>query len=118
MDNFKYQNRNMIDFLPLYALGIGSNYILLLEMAPFWGTWVAQSVKHLILAQVMISRSVSSSPTSGSVLTRLRVWSLLEILCLLLSLPLSHSCSVSLTLKNKQTWKKKKEENRNGPLPF
>ena len=33
------------------------------------GTWVAQSVKRLALAQVMISWSVSSSPASGSVLT-------------------------------------------------
>ena len=29
------------------------------------GAWVAQSVKHLTLAQVMISRFVSSSPASG-----------------------------------------------------
>ena len=34
-----------------------------------WGTWVAQSVKHLTLAWVMISQFVGSSPTSGSVLT-------------------------------------------------
>ena len=34
-----------------------------------WSTWVAQSVKHLALAQVMISLLMSSSPTSGSVLT-------------------------------------------------
>ena len=27
-----------------------------------WGTWVAQSVKHLPLAQVMISQFMSSSP--------------------------------------------------------
>ena len=33
------------------------------------GAWVAQSVKHLTLAQVMISRFVSSSPVLGSVLT-------------------------------------------------
>ena len=30
---------------------------------------MAQSVKHLTLAQVVISRLVSSSPASGSVLT-------------------------------------------------
>ena len=35
----------------------------------FRGPWVAQSVKQPTLAQVMISRSVSSSPMSGSVLT-------------------------------------------------
>ena len=34
-----------------------------------WGTWVAQSVEPLTLAQVMISRFMSSSPASGSVLT-------------------------------------------------
>ena len=31
--------------------------------------WVAQLVEHPASAQVMISRSVSSSPASGSVLT-------------------------------------------------
>ena len=34
-----------------------------------WGAWVAQSVEHPTSAQVVISRSVSSSPASGSVLT-------------------------------------------------
>ena len=58
------------------------------------GAWVAQSVKHLTLAQVMISWLVSSSPTSGSVLTA-RSLELLPILCLPLSLPLPCSCSVS-----------------------
>ena len=38
-------------------------------MIPFWGAWVAQSVKRPTLAQVMISRFVSSGPESGSVLT-------------------------------------------------
>ena len=33
------------------------------------GAWVAQSVKHRTLAQVMILRSMSLSPASGSVLT-------------------------------------------------
>ena len=33
------------------------------------GAWVAQSVERPTSAQVMISRSVSSSPASGSVLT-------------------------------------------------
>ena len=32
-------------------------------------TWVAQSVKHLTLAQVMISQFTSSSPASGFVRT-------------------------------------------------
>ena len=34
-----------------------------------WGAWVAQSVKPLTLAQVMILWSMGRSPTSGSVLT-------------------------------------------------
>ena len=34
-----------------------------------WGVWVAQSVKCLTSAQVMISHSVSLSPASGCVLT-------------------------------------------------
>ena len=40
-----------------------------LEDASSRGTWVAQSVKRLTSAQVMILRFVSSSPASGSVLT-------------------------------------------------
>ena len=35
----------------------------------FGDAWVGQSVKRLTSAQVMSSRSVSSSPASGSVLT-------------------------------------------------
>ena len=42
-------------------------------MAYSWGAWVAQSVKRPTLAQVMITRSVSSSPASGSVLTAQRL---------------------------------------------
>ena len=34
-----------------------------------WGTWVAQLVERLTLAQVMVSRFVGSRPLSGSVLT-------------------------------------------------
>ena len=40
-----------------------------LKKKVFWGAWVDQSVERLTSAQLMISRSVSSSPTSGSVLT-------------------------------------------------
>ena len=54
-----------------------------------WGTWVAQSVKHLISAQVNgTSQLMGSSPTSGSVLTS---QSLLGILSLPLSVPLPDS---------------------------
>ena len=67
------------------------------------GTWVAQSVKllTLILAQVMISWFVGSTPTLGSVLT---AWSLLGILCFVLS--------VSLSLKIKKTFKKRNDEDQ------
>ena len=39
----------------------------------YWGIWVAQSVKHPTLAQVMISQSMSLSPASSSVLTAERL---------------------------------------------
>ena len=42
---------------------------LKINKKPFWGAWVAQSVKRPTSAQVMISQSMSSSPTLGSVLT-------------------------------------------------
>ena len=41
----------------------------LLNLVRLWRDWVAQSVGHLISAQVMISQSMSSSPRSSSVLT-------------------------------------------------
>ena len=61
-----------------------------------WGAWAAQSVKRPTSAQVMISRSVSSSPASGSVL---RAWSLLRILCLPLSAPPPFMLCLSLSQK-------------------
>ena len=39
------------------------------QLSSKWGAWVSQSVEHPASAQVMISWSVGSSPTSGSVLT-------------------------------------------------
>ena len=63
--------------------------------------WVAQLVKHLTLVQVMISQFISSSPTSGSVLTAQSL-ELLRILSLSLSLSLSapptHTGALSLLL--------------------
>ena len=61
----------------------------------YWDAWVAQSVKHPALAQVMISRFMSSSPASGSLLA---AWSPLQVLCPSLSLcpsPYSHLLSLS-----------------------
>ena len=63
-----------------------------------WGAWVAQSVERPTSAQVKISRSVSSSPASGSVLTAQSL-ELFQILCLPLSdLPLFMLC-LSLSQK-------------------
>ena len=58
-----------------------------------WGAWVAQSVKRLTLAQVMISRSLISSPMSGSVLTAQGLETASD--------SVSPSLSSSLSLKNK-----------------
>ena len=71
------------------------------------GTWVAQYVKHITSAQVMISQLMSLNPASGSVLTAQRLepaWDLCLSLCpslpcaCSLSLSLSLSLSVSLSL--------------------
>ena len=61
---------------------------------------MAQLVKCLTLAQVMISQSVSLSRALGSVLTP---WSLepASDSCLSCSLPLPHSHSVSVSLSQK-----------------
>ena len=59
-----------------------------------WGAWVAQSVEHLTSAQVMVSRFMGSSPTSGSVPT---AWSL-EPVSDSVSSSLSVSASPLLTL--------------------
>ena len=66
-----------------------------------WGAWVARSVKCPTSAQVMISRSVSSSPVSGSVLTAQSLKPVSDSVSPSLFLTLPHSCSVSLCLKNK-----------------
>ena len=70
---------------------------LFLKVHSLLGTWGAQLVKHLTLAQVMISQLVGSSPASGSVLTAQSlqpVWDSVPapprlVLCLSLSLSLS-----------------------------
>ena len=75
----------------------------------FGGTWVAQSVERLTSAQVMISRSVGSSPTSGSVLTAQSLEPASDSVSpsvsvpppLMLCLSLSLSLSLSLALSQK-----------------
>ena len=64
-----------------------------------WGTWVAHSVKRPTLALVMISRFMSLSPTSGSVLTAQSLKPASDSVSPL-SLPFPRSHSVSLCLKN------------------
>ena len=62
------------------------------------GAWVAQVVKRLTSAQVMISRLVGSSPASGSVLTAQDLESALDSASSSLSLP---PLVLSLSLSNK-----------------
>ena len=73
------------------------------------GAWVAQQVKHLTSAQVMILRFMTSSPTSGELMPRIGwAWALLQVSssplwwALLLSLspssPHPRSLVTSLTL--------------------
>ena len=65
-----------------------------------WGAWVAQSAERPTLAQVTISRSVSSSPASGSVLTARSLEPATDSVSPSLSLPLPylHALSLSLSL--------------------
>ena len=60
------------------------------------GAWVAQPVERPTSAQVMISRFVSSSPTSGSVLTAREPGARFRR-CVPPSLPLPHLCASSLS---------------------
>ena len=78
---------------------------------------MAQSVKCLTSAQVMISRFLSSSPVLGSGLTAQSLEPALDSvspsLRLSLSVSLSLSLSVSLSLKNKHLNKLNENKNNN-----
>ena len=63
------------------------------------GVWVAQLVRHLTLAQVMISQFMCSSPASGSVLTAQSLEPALDSVSL--PHPCLHSVSLSLSKTNK-----------------
>ena len=65
------------------------------------GAWVAQSVKRPTSAQVMISRFMGSSPALGSVLIAQSLEPVSDSVCVSLSLPLPHSCYLSLSLSQK-----------------
>ena len=68
----------------------------------YWGARVAQLVEHPTAAQVMIPRSVSSSPASGSVLTARGLEPACDSVSLFLSLPLPCSCSLCVFLSQKR----------------
>ena len=63
-----------------------------------WGAWVAQSVEHPTLAQVMISQLMGSNPTSGSVLTVQSLEPASESVSPSLCPSLSHALSLSLKI--------------------
>ena len=65
------------------------------------GAWAAQSVKRPALAQVMISRSVSSSPASGSVLTAQSLEPVSDSVSPSLSPSPVHALSLSVSKINK-----------------
>ena len=73
------------------------------------GAWVVQSVKRPTSAQVMISRSVSSSPASGSGLMAQSLEPASDSVSPSLSAP-ARSCLVSLCLKNKKNKKQNKKQ--------
>ena len=76
------------------------------------GAWVAQSVEPRTSAQIMISRSVSSSPAPGSVLTAQSLERASDSVSL--SLCPSPACTPSPSLtKNKQTLKKLRKKKKN-----
>ena len=68
-----------------------------LNYPTFWGTWMAQSLKHPTLAQFMILQLVGLSPASSSGMTAQS----LEPASSSVSLSLCPSPSCTLSLKNK-----------------
>ena len=68
----------------------------------FRGAWVAQSVKPLTSAQVIVSQFMSSSPASGSVLTTQGLELPSDSVSPSLSLCPSPACARSLSLSVSQ----------------
>ena len=73
----------------------------ILKVHWYRGAWVARSVKRPTSAQVMISRSVSSSPASGSVLAAQSLEPASDSVSPSLSAPPLFMCCLTLSLKNK-----------------
>ena len=71
------------------------------EMGNRRGAWVAQSVKCLTSAEVMISQSVSSSPTLGAMLTAQSLEPASDSVSPSLSAPSPLTLCVSPLLRNK-----------------
>ena len=81
-----------------YICGFCKHWLSLLKIVWARGAWVAQSVEHPTLAWVMISRSVSSSPTSGSVLIAQSLEPALDSVSPSVSAP-PPTCTLSLSQK-------------------
>ena len=82
------------ELIPFQVLGWKSCF----KEVNCWGAWVAQLVKHPTSAQVMVSRFMSLSPTSGSVLTAQSLELASDSVSPCLSAPLLMSLSLSLSL--------------------
>ena len=79
----------------------------------FRGTWVAQSVGRPTSAQVTISRSVSSSPASGSVLTAQSLEPVSDSVSPSLSAPPPFMLCLSLSQKKiNKRWEKKQKQKK------
>ena len=87
-----------------YFLGEKKITIIYVIFKPttYRGAWVAQSVGRPTTAQVMISRSVNSSPASGSVLAARSLEPASDSVSPSLSLPLPCSLSVSKINKHEK----------------
>ena len=83
-------------------------YLLTYDKVYLWGSWVAQSVKRVTLAEVMIPRFMGSRPMSGSVLTAQSLEPasnsvcVCVCVCVCLSLCLSPTYTLSLSLSLSQ----------------
>ena len=73
---------------------------------------MAQSVKRLTSAQVMISQFVSLSPTSSSVLTAQSLEPASDSVSLCLCLSPAHALSLSVSKKKKKKLKKQQQDIR------
>ena len=83
---------------PKFVLFLSLPHSFIFKVLEYWGTWVAQSLKRLTSAQVMISLFVSLIPTSSCVPG--------ACFRFCVSLSLCPFPAHGLSLKNEQTFKK------------